>query len=55
MYANFFEFEIRNQKFLTLNATLQFDFYHKLPHTINTINLITIVIKFESIHIVKLI
>ena len=55
MYANFFEFEIRNQKFLTLDAILQFDFYDKLPHAINKINLITIVIKLESIHIVKLI
>ena len=55
MYANFFEFGIRNQKFLTSDATFQFDFYDKLPHTINTINLITIVIKLESIHIVKLI
>ena len=55
MCANFFEFEIRNQKFLTLDATFQFDFYDKLLYTINTINVITIVIKLESIYIVRLI
>ena len=55
MCANFFEFEIRNQKFLTLDATFQFDFYDKLLYTINTINVITIVIKLERIYIVRLI